>query len=67
MESNVNYLNSEEAAKVLGVNVSSIKRWTDEGKLECIRTVGGHRKFLMNHLANFAEKNKKKSSKIVEW
>jgi excisionase family DNA binding protein len=64
MAKGVQFLNSEEAANVLGVNVSSIKRWTDEGKLECIRTVGGHRKFQMDHLANFLEKNKKKASKV---
>jgi excisionase family DNA binding protein len=64
MESAVKYINSQEAAKILGVNVSSIKRWTDEGKLECIQTVGGHRKFLMEHLASFVKKNKKKASKV---
>lgn len=64
MSSEIQFLNSEEAAKVLGVNVSSIKRWTDEGKLECIRTLGGHRKFQMDHLGNFLKKNKKKASKV---
>jgi excisionase family DNA binding protein len=64
METGIQFLNSKEAASVLGVNVSSIKRWTDEGKLECIRTVGGHRKFQMDHLASFLEKNKKKASKV---
>ncbi len=64
MESIQKYFNSEEAAKILGVNVSTIKRWTDEGKLGCIRTVGGHRKFLMNHLADFIKQNKKPKAKV---
>jgi len=64
MAAGLEYLNSEEAANVLGVNVYSIKRWTDEGKLECIRTVGGHRKFQMEHLANDIENNKKKASRV---
>ncbi len=64
MEKGIQYFNSEEAAKVLGVNVSTIKRWTDEGKLTCIKTVGGHRKFLMEHLASFLETNKKKTEKV---
>jgi excisionase family DNA binding protein len=64
MESRVQYINSEEAARILGVNVSTIKRWTDEGKLGCIKSAGGHRKFLMEHLAKFLEKNKKKAEKV---
>jgi excisionase family DNA binding protein len=64
MESKTKVLNSEEAARILGVNVSSIKRWTDEGKLECIRSLGGHRKFQMDQLADFVNKNKRIASKI---
>ena len=63
MDQNINYLNSEEAARILGVNVSSIKRWTDSGKLECILTEGGHRKFQLSHLSKFLENHKKQSSK----
>ena len=48
---------SIQAARILGVNVSSIKRWTDSGLLECKRTAGGHRKFLAKHLLQFIEKN----------
>ena len=64
MKSTIKYFNSEDAAKILGVNVSTIKRWTEGGELECIKTAGGHRKFLMSHLAAFVEKNKKKNSKV---
>ncbi len=62
MDQNISYLNSEEAARILGVNVSSIKRWTDNGKLECIQTDGGHRKFQLSHLSKFLEKHKKQNS-----
>jgi excisionase family DNA binding protein len=64
MEPSVQYFNSEEAAKILGVNVSTIKRWTDEGKLKCIKSAGGHRKFLMEHLASFLDLNRKKTEKV---
>ncbi len=64
MKSKIQYYNSEEAAKILGVNVSTIKRWTDEGKLPCIKTAGGHRKFLMEHLADFLSTHKKKTEKL---
>ena len=63
MDQEVNYLNSQEAAKILGVNVSSIKRWTDQGRLKCIQTAGGHRKFMMSHLAQFLADNEKKAAK----
>jgi len=58
------YYNSEEAARILGVNVSTIKRWTNEDKLGCIKTAGGHRKFLITHLAEYAFKLKKTNSKL---
>jgi len=64
MAGTIKYFNSEDAAKILGVNVSTIKRWTEGGVLECIKTAGGHRKFLMSHLASFVEKNKKTNSKV---
>ncbi|MBN1408106.1 MAG: helix-turn-helix domain-containing protein, partial [Calditrichaceae bacterium] len=64
MSKEIQYYNSIEAAKILGVNVSTIKRWTDSGRLECIRTAGGHRKFIMSQLSKFLDENRKKMSKI---
>jgi excisionase family DNA binding protein len=63
MNPDFQYFNSDEAAKILNVNVSSIKRWTEEGELECVKTVGGHRKFLIQHLAKFLERHQTKISK----
>ncbi len=57
MENSANYLNSVETANLLGVNVSTIKRWTDDGRLKCQKTAGGHRKFSMVHISDFIEKN----------
>lgn len=36
---------TEDLSVLLKVGKSTIKRWTDEGKLHCYRTPGGHRKF----------------------
>ncbi len=63
MEQTINYFNSVEAARILGVNVSSIKRWTDEGTLECVKTAGGHRKFTLQHLANYLRLHESKINK----
>ncbi len=62
--SNLVHFNTDEAAKILGVNVSTIKRWTDSGKLACIRTLGGHRKFTMEQISNFIEKNNERNNKV---
>lgn len=45
---------STEVARALGVGVSSIKRWTNEGKLESTRTVGGHRRYPIDVVHRFA-------------
>lgn len=45
--------NTNEVATMLRVDKSTIKRWTDEGKLKCFRTPGGHRKFRADDVYNF--------------
>ena len=47
-------LTSTEVAQTLGIGVSSVKRWTDSGRLESVRTVGGHRRYTIASLHAFA-------------
>ncbi len=46
---------SSRVAEAFGVGVSSIKRWTDEGILESVKTVGGHRRYRLDALHRFAK------------
>jgi photoactive yellow protein len=43
------------AAALLGVGTTSIKRWADDGTLACVRTAGGHRRFLRGEVLRLFE------------
>jgi MerR family transcriptional regulator, light-induced transcriptional regulator len=53
----VTHLSTQEVARLIDVAETTIKRWADEGKIPCHRTLGGHRKFLMKDIVRFAEEN----------
>lgn len=42
----VDLITTRAAAGLLGVGTTSIKRWSDDGTLSCVRTAGGHRRFV---------------------
>jgi len=47
------WLTLSEAAQLLGVHPSTVRRWADDGHLCCMRTPGGHRRFLEEGLHQF--------------
>ena len=59
------YLSSKNVAEILGINISTLKRWTDNGTLDCTKTAGGHRKFTMQNIRDF-HKDQASSGKSTE-
>lgn len=47
------WLDLSEAADVLGVHFTTLRRWADAGQVPCIRTPGGRRRFQRAELAAF--------------
>ena len=58
------YLNSNDVAEILGVNISTLKRWTENGTINCIKTAGGHRKFTMRHVRDYYKTNSKSDKNL---
>ena len=48
-------LSSSEAARHLGVSLSTVRRWSDAGYLRGYRTPGGQRRFTIEQLDAFLE------------
>lgn len=48
------FISIGEAAKKLGVSISTLRRWDAEGKLNAIRTRAGHRRYDMVELSELA-------------
>ena len=53
----MNYLSTLEVAHLIKVTETTVKRWADEGKIPCHKTLGGHRKFLMKDIIRLAEEH----------
>ena len=44
------YITPLETAKLLNVTTTTLINWDREGKIECIRTKGGHKRFLLSYI-----------------
>ncbi len=51
-----------EVARMWNVGESTVKRWSDAGDLDCIRTRGGHRRFTLDALLRFQEAHRFEST-----
>lgn len=50
----MNLVSPTEAAELLGVSESSVRRWIDAGLMKAYRTIGNHRRVEMEELRRFA-------------
>ena len=48
-------LSTAQAARELGVSLSTVRRWADQGHLEAIRTPGGQRRFSRDAIDRFLD------------
>lgn len=48
-------LSASQAARLLGVSVSTVRRWSDAGALPSYRTPGGQRRFSREQIDAFLE------------
>ena len=61
------WLTLTPAARILGVHATTLRRWADDGEVRCLRTPGGHRRFLEEDLGAFVSAREQPvSSEISE-
>jgi excisionase family DNA binding protein len=49
------YLRPSEVAEMLHVSVKTVDRWASQGRLACLMTLGGHRRFRMTDVVAVAD------------
>lgn len=53
MDERDDFLTTQEVARRAGVGATAVKRWTEAGLLSCVRTAGGHRRFVRGEVERF--------------
>jgi excisionase family DNA binding protein len=51
----VSYLTPSQAARILHVSPKTVDRWADQGRIPCVVTLGGHRRFSREAILAVAE------------
>lgn len=49
-------ISPKEASKMLGVSLSCLRNWEKAGKIKCVKTLGGHRRFKLEEIKRIINK-----------
>lgn len=60
---NEKYLQTREVCEMLGISDKTLIRWDKEGKIKCIRTKGGHRRYLLSDITGAGSETKTQNIK----
>ena len=61
-EPEVSYLTPSQAARILHVSPKTVDRWADQGRIPCVVTLGGHRRFSREAILAVAEQMEAKGA-----
>ena len=56
------YLSRADVAHLFNVSPSTVTRWADEGKLVCIKTLGGHRRYQKESIVELVRRLQKEET-----
>lgn len=67
MSDGIEWLSLGEAAGRLGVHANTLRRWADQGRIPCMLTLGGHRRFATHHIEELlAERQQQPEPQVAD-
>ncbi len=60
------WLTLGEASRILGVDPDTLRRWADNGKVDVLKTPGGHRRFLRESIEDMLPRPRRRLTAIGE-
>jgi excisionase family DNA binding protein len=58
----LNLLTPSEVAALFRVDPKTVTRWSQKGKLNCIKTVGGHRRYSLEEVKRLLNESQSEAS-----
>ena len=49
-------ISPQNTAKMLGVCIATLRNWEKDGKIKCVRTMGGHRRYKLEEVMRILNK-----------